>query len=126
MMLYSVIRLVPDPYAGEQINIGLILVDCQERQPPIVLRTDEWDRVRSFARRKDLSDIMNFVDSLDEQIRELWNTSPQAVESTLQFWAREWWGLFRISEPRPIDLAPDVAQRYVQETFLQGNRVAMA
>lgn len=127
MMLYSVIRYLPDPYAGEQINIGVVLFDSHGHVPPSVIGTEEWERVRAFARQQRITHVREFINSFQQRVKELWEEEPSGIEEYLRSCARDWWGIFRVTDPRPIDLEPDAAQRYAVETFLhhQDSRVTV-
>jgi hypothetical protein len=48
---YSVIQYVPDPIAGELINIGLLVSDEQEVQVHFL---QNWERVRCFGMSEDI------------------------------------------------------------------------
>lgn len=60
---YSVIQYVPDPIAGERINIGIVAVGSDG----IISRfVPSWERVRSFAAGRSIDFLPEFVRQFEE------------------------------------------------------------
>jgi hypothetical protein len=64
---YSVIQYVPNPIAGELINIGLLVSDEQEVRVHFL---QNWERVRCFGMSEDIDLLKNFAHKVQEGTKE--------------------------------------------------------
>lgn len=123
---YSVIQYVPDPIAGERINIGVVVFDDGNLRVQFLKR---WERVRcfgmenieflrSFARRMEAAAIRGELLPGDGEENSAWDTLTY-LERT-QKAARGWMNSIQFTEPRKsLDTVQgqleDAVQTYLKE-----------
>jgi hypothetical protein len=129
---YSIIRYVPDPVRGEQVNIGALAVHGDGTFASV--RFDRrFDRARSLGRGADVGFLRDFRDDLEELATEqstaqlpLPARGQRAVAVTiegkprldldfLKFVSERWANSIQFTEPR-ASLEPD-AERLLDEVF---------
>src|ERR1700712_1684377 len=116
---YSVIQFVPDPIAGERINIGVIAFD---KYRVVVRFLKQWERVKRFA-NDDVQFLQDFADNCISAVSPnlLLPTSerfPRLDESKIIEMAHGWKNSIQLTEPRGStkvadDLLSEIASRFL-------------
>jgi Protein of unknown function (DUF3037) len=119
---YSVIQYVPNPIAGELINIGVLVSDEQEVRVHFL---QNWERVRCFGMSEDIDLLKNFAHKMQEATKE-WllflgdRPSDLPVHERFVNLARGWMNGIQFTEPcgsqATVDqLLEDMTQTYLLE-----------
>ena len=105
--VYSIVQYVPDPIAGERINIGLIAV---EEGRAACRFLDNWDRVNCFGSGADVEWLTEFATSIQLSCKEstmLVKTTPELTMSSLRRMSEQWTYSIQLSQPSPSLLRCD-------------------
>lgn len=116
--LYSVIRYVPDVFADERINIGVMVWGEGRVRARFVA---DWRRVARFGRR-DVSFLREFarwVESDDGQAPLSLDGGARFSESIARQVAGRWGGSIQLSEPHPSMRSVDETLRATAARFLR-------
>jgi hypothetical protein len=118
---YSVIQFVPDPIAGERINIGVLVFD---EQGILVRFLKNWERVRRFA-NSDVEFLQDFAHTCTDAASPnlflpTMERFPRLDEDQIRAMAHNWKNSIQLTEPRgstkPIEaLLAEVASRFLVE-----------
>jgi Protein of unknown function (DUF3037) len=119
---YSVIQYVPNPIAGELINIGVLISDEQEVRVHFL---QNWERVRCFGMSEDIDMLKNFAHEMQEVMKKglLFPgdyPSDLPAHERLMKVACGWMNGIQVTEPRgslaSVDqLLEDMTQTYLLE-----------
>lgn len=116
--LYSVIRYVPDVFADERINIGVMVWGEGRVRAQFVT---DWRRVERFGRR-DVAFLREFaawVESDDGQAPLSIDGSARFSEALARQIAGRWGGSIQLSDPRPSMRTVDATLRAIAARFLR-------
>ena len=119
--LYSVIRYVPDVFADERINIGVMVWGEGRVRAQFVT---DWRRVERFGRR-DVAFLREFavwVESDDGQAPLSIDGSARFSETLARQVAGRWGGSIQLSDPRPSMRTVDATLRAIAARFLRDPR----
>ncbi len=121
---YAVVRYVPDPVRGEQVNVGVIVVS--EKGEFVGARFDrDFTRAKCVGRREDVSFLRDFARSFEvprARKQQLLLPMPGGTKwnaDVITDLHREWANSIQLSEPRaaietdPLELVDEVFERYV-------------
>jgi hypothetical protein len=118
---YSVIQFLPDPIAGERINIGVIVFDNQSVQ---VRFLRNWERVRRFA-NSEVEFLQDFAGTCTlaaspNLLLPTMERFPRLDEQQILAMAHNWRNSIQLTEPRgstkPIEaLLTEVVARFLVE-----------
>lgn len=121
--LYSVIRYVPDVFADERINIGVMVWGEGRVRSQFVT---DWRRAERFGRRDVafLREFARWVESDDGQ-------GPLAIDGGARFnealarqVAGRWGGSIQVSDPQPSMRSVDATLRAIATRFLRADVVS--
>lgn len=135
---YSVVQYVPDPIAGERINIGVVAFG----DDTVLSRfADGWElRAKRFGKEGDTSYLREFVEQLQSADKtmflDFWGEQ-RINEKDIRRMSEEWRGSIQLTKPRastetPLALLKGVADKFIRaksspapfRTRLQGTHAA--
>lgn len=67
---FSIIRYVPDLVREEFLNIGVLVVDPTEAEPPIIRLTQDWTRLRFMDPYVDIEVLQAIQEELPRRLAE--------------------------------------------------------
>lgn len=135
---YSVVQYVPDPIAGERINIGVVAFG----DGMVLSRFAEgWElRAKRFGKEGDISYLREFVEQVQSADKtmflDFWGEQ-RVSEADIRRMSDEWRGSIQLTKPRastetPLALLKGVAEKFIRakyslapfRTRLQGTHAA--
>jgi len=121
---YSVVQYVPDPVAGERINIGVIAVEGTRGACRFVR---DWERAGQFG-REDATFLQEFARSVETSTAEsaqLLTTEPPLNLSALRRMAGRWRNSIQLTEPAPSVLDYRTLIDKIAPVFLKEEPLAL-
>lgn len=123
---YTVVQYVPDPIAGERINVGVIVFGAGRIQSRFL---QNWERVRRFA-DEDIEYVREFADWVDRAAAHRGSVASTAPlpgfpvpvkldEETIRAIADEWSNSIQLTVPQPSLEHPDVLLSRVAQAYLR-------
>lgn len=121
---YTVIQFVPNPVAGEIVNVGVIALQGNQ----VKCKTD-LHRARTFGRDKDAYlYLQEFIEGLMDRC-QIGERKDPITEATLQDWISNWHSTIRLTPFRggalELDAMLDHASRVFLGTDAPGRRTAV-
>jgi DUF3037 family protein len=106
---YTVVRYLPKPLSGEQINIGVIAWDDEQHVAARFLY--DWRRVESFVAEEDVEEDVGFLRDFARRVGRL-------DSGCLQRMIKSWTKSIQFSEPKASLKAPDDVLQEIAPIFL--------
>ena len=122
MNYYSLVRYLPDPVTGEQVNVAAIIFDAEH----VELRTTHnWKRIQRFG-GENIAFIQDFIKAFNERYNKDATAKESDLMAEIQEMASNWCHSLQVSEPRPSTEGIVELADFVSERFLDPGDVAKA